>query len=498
LQESDSRVTRSSSRSKTIDSTSGKKSIEADFTFYSKVQNDEQESIQVVSKRKLKSNPDTVERLKQSLDKVKEWEAARDLKEAEALAAEARKAMEACSPESKQTTPQNRLVFYVTHFNLFLYATCFFIQTGTLPFLTKKLGADPVVFGQLQTAFAIAQLAGGPIYGRLGDLMGERVALVLAFASATASYAIMGLATSIEMLFLSRAFSVLLHVMQGSQMVMAYLSPEAERTSSLAKLGFSYGIGMVVGPSLGGFVTKAYGEQASALVAAAGSLLSLLLVIVFIPNVKRQQTDSKEDTSSKSVLNLGEIAKLLFRPGVAMLLSIKLMSGVPIGILQSMFSIIAIEQFGLAADQTGMVLSYVGVISLLMQGFGIGAITTRFPEKAILQFSTVTLTIAYFILTMVRGLEDFLLLLLPLTCSMSLIHSILTSALTNAAPKGSTGQMLGMNMAVHSAIRSFAPSVGGLLIAHYGLWAIGAVGIVANILALLLAPFTNVTKTITA
>ena len=82
-------------------------------------------------------------------------------------------------------------------------------------FLTKKLGADPVVFGQLQTAFAIAQLAGGPIYGRLGDLMGERVALVLAFASATASYAIMGLATSIEMLFLSRAFSVLLHVMQG-------------------------------------------------------------------------------------------------------------------------------------------------------------------------------------------------------------------------------------------------------------------------------------------
>ena len=50
-----------------------------------------------------------------------------------------------------------------------------------------------------------------------------------------------------------------------------------------------------------------------------------------------------------------------------------------------------------------MVLSYVGVISLLMQGFGIGAITTRFPEKAILQFSTVTLTIAYFILVSRHG-----------------------------------------------------------------------------------------------
>ena len=56
-------------------------------------------------------------------------------------------------------------------------------------------------------------------------------------------------------------------------MVIAYLVQDRERTSSLAKLGFSYGIGMVLGPTLGGFVTKVYGEQASALVAAAGSVL---------------------------------------------------------------------------------------------------------------------------------------------------------------------------------------------------------------------------------
>lgn len=55
-------------------------------------------------------------------------------------------------------------------------------------------------------------------------------------------------------------------------MVIAYLVQEKERTSSLAKLGFTYGIGMVLGPTLGGQVTKAYGEQASALVAAAGSV----------------------------------------------------------------------------------------------------------------------------------------------------------------------------------------------------------------------------------
>ena len=46
-------------------------------------------------------------------------------------------------------------------------------------YLSKKLGADPVVFGYLQTTFAVVQLCGGPIFGRFGDVFGSRAALVL-------------------------------------------------------------------------------------------------------------------------------------------------------------------------------------------------------------------------------------------------------------------------------------------------------------------------------
>ena len=307
-------------------------SKQLDVTYYTKVRNDDDSNggFEVVSKRKLKSDPKNYQRLKDLKSKVDKWE-------------------EENGKPGSEKSGQN-LMFLATHFNLFMYATCFFIQTGTLPvrccstlvslfwllnfqYLSKSLGADPVVFGQLQTAFAVAQLLGGPLYGRLGDVMGERIALVLAFASAASSYLLMGLANSIQMLFLSRLLSVLLHVMQGSQMVVAYLTEESERTSSLAKLGFSYGIGMVVGPSLGGFITKQYGEQEAALVAAAGSLVSLILVLAFIPNVPKPST-----SKSSSVLNVKEILQLLFCPGVFLLLCLKLISGVPIGILQSMFS----------------------------------------------------------------------------------------------------------------------------------------------------------------
>ena len=56
------------------------------------------------------------------------------------------------------------------------------------------------------------------------------------------------------------------------------------------------------------------------------------------------------------------------------------------------------EQFGLEADKTGMVLSYVGSIGLFMQGFGISLVTSRFADKSLLKFSTFTLTTAYAIL----------------------------------------------------------------------------------------------------
>jgi OCT family organic cation transporter-like MFS transporter 18 len=42
-------------------------------------------------------------------------------------------------------------------------------------------------------------------------------------------------------------------------MVATHLSSEAGRTKHLARLGFFYGLGMVVGPSLGGLVTKHFG-----------------------------------------------------------------------------------------------------------------------------------------------------------------------------------------------------------------------------------------------
>ncbi|XP_013399044.1 solute carrier family 22 member 18-like [Lingula anatina] len=174
-------------------------------------------------------------------------------------------------------------VVLAVHANIVLYSVFFWIQQGTMPYLIKKFEVDPAVFGYLQTTFAIVQLCGGPLFGRYGDLYGGQAALVLAFSSAALSYLILGMSFTVPMLFLSRLPSVFMHAMQGGQMVVTDMSEEKQRSDALGKLGLSYGIGFIVGPLVGGVLTKAFGEQFAAFVAASGSILSIVIVKMSIP-----------------------------------------------------------------------------------------------------------------------------------------------------------------------------------------------------------------------
>ena len=316
-----------------------------------------------MSKKKMADTPENHAKLREKFRKI---EGQRLAKEKEILERE-KSESDVKEKEVKvltMETGQNKRIVLITHFNVFMYATCYWIQSGTLPYLTKKLGADPVSFGHLQTVFAIAQLLGGPVYGRLGDLFGERTALITAFSSSVLTYILTGVSYSIPILFLSRLPSVFLHVMQGSQMVVTALSSDKDRAAALARLGFSYGIGMVIGPTIGGFVTTNFGEYAAAFLAAGGSSLSLALVIWYVPNIPKQV----QPESNQSVLNLQKIFGLILLPKAGSLLLVKTVCGIPIGIMQSMFSLIAMEQFKLPADQNGMLLSYIGALSMFMQG----------------------------------------------------------------------------------------------------------------------------------
>merc|ERR1712227_1144642 len=53
------------------------------------------------------------------------------------------------------------------------------------------------------------------------------------------------------------------------------------------------------------------------------------------------------------------------------------------------------------------------VLSMIMQGFGISAFTSRFSDSALLKFSTMSLMMCFYLLSLLTTLNDFLLLQIP-------------------------------------------------------------------------------------
>ncbi|XP_041472765.1 solute carrier family 22 member 18-like [Lytechinus variegatus] len=387
----------------------------------------------------------------------------------------------------QKTNVNMKAVKTVILVNTFLYAVCFWIQTGVLPYLSKKFNMDMVTFGYLQTFFSGIMLVGGPIYGRFGDIYGGRAALGLAYLSAAAIYGILGVASSSMMIFVSRIPSLFLHAYQGTQMVISDLSDESGRTEALGRVSMCYSIGIVVGPLIGGWISVYMSEQSAAAVACIGSCISLALTLFFIPsNTKPPQSSTSKDKSSDSVFSIKNFTHLMrSSPGAAFFLSVNLLAGLPGAIFSSMFALIVIDKFQLTADENGYFLSFQGIVSIVVQGMVIGRLTKKYSEMKLLRASAVLLAASYMSLCLVQDIWQLAAVLLPMTCGNCITTTVITSVLTKAVPSSESGTILGLTHAGTSLLGTLAPIIGAELLTNLGFPSLGITGAVINMVLLL-------------
>ncbi|XP_038126902.1 solute carrier family 22 member 18 [Cyprinodon tularosa] len=385
--------------------------------------------------------------------------------------------------KTKEESHRMRVIF-VVYIIAVLDVTWMFLSFSVTPYLAKKLGFDTLWFGYLQTTVGVIQLIGGPMFGRFGDLFGARAALSLACAATTVFFGLLAAANHPFMLFVHKLPTVFMHVIPACQMVVTDLSEPDKRADALSKLGLCFGIGMVVGSTLGGHLSTHYGETFAACVGAAGSAFSLILVLCFIPKSTKSEASRSSSTSenkNQKVFNVGEIIRLMKFPGVMRIFLIKIITGLPSGIFQVMFSVIVMDFFKLEAQQNGYLMAYFGIVQMVVQGGVIGRLTSRFPEKSLLLLSigitgSVGLAQAY-----MQTVLHLCITVTPWVFSLSLFGVITDTMLTKSVPPSDTGTMLGLCASVQSLIRTIGPTIGGFLYMNYGLPSIGLLEFFVNL-----------------
>ena len=131
----------------------------------------------------------------------------------------------------------------------------FGIVIPVLPFYAEgtQFNATPRTVGLLFASYSVMQLIFSPILGRLYDRYGRRPILLASIIGTGIGFLILGIATTLWMLFLGRIIDGISGGnISTAQAYMADITTKEDRAKGMGLLGAAFGLGFIFGPAIGG------------------------------------------------------------------------------------------------------------------------------------------------------------------------------------------------------------------------------------------------------
>lgn len=341
-----------------------------------------------------------------------------------------------------------------------------------LPYYADTFGSNEFVTGLLVASYAAMQLVGAPILGRLSDRYGRRPILLVSIFGTFVGFLLLGFANRLWMLFASRILDGFTGGnLSVAQAYIADVTDEKNRSKGLGMVGAAFGLGFIIGPVTGGFLSQ-WGYALPAFVAAALAFINLALVAVWLPESLTPEKRAAMPQKQPPV-TLDALLQALRRPFTGSLLITRFFFGLAFAIFQTIFALYALKKFQLDARDTGLVLTYIGVLSVFVQGFLIGRLTQRFREDVLIPVAVVIMTLSLLGWAFVPSVFWLLVILTPTAMAGGVLNTILASTLTKAVQPQEIGGILGLAASIESLTRVIAPTLGGALLGGLGTWAPG-------------------------
>lgn len=363
----------------------------------------------------------------------------------------------------------------------------FSIILPLLPYYARNFEATPIEVGLLISSYSICQFIASPILGDLSDRFGRRSILIYSQIGSLIGFLLMGLALHLPQpllwLFLARVIDGL----SGGNLTVAqaYISditkPEERAKYYGMVIGVSFGLGFLIGPMLGGFLSR-FGYDIPAYAAALFSFASMMATVFLLPESHEKQTRESSGliayyTRALEYLRIVELRRLLF---------IFFFMSLPFSLYVTMYPLFTDLQLRLSAEQAGYFLGFAGFLGIIWQGGVIGPLVKRIGDHRALVLGLVFSALGMSMLSLV----DVWWKLIGVAIVFSFGHGItrppLTSILMTKAPPQRRGGVLGATTSIESFSRIIAPIMGGYII-QISPPAIGWIGGIFFTLAVLIA-----------
>jgi MFS transporter, DHA1 family, tetracycline resistance protein len=370
----------------------------------------------------------------------------------------------------------------------------FVLIVPLLTFYADSFGATELQTGLLVSSYALMQMIGAPILGRLSDKYGRRPVFLISIAGTFIGFVILGFANSLVWLFASRILSGLTAGnISVAQAYIADVTDEKNRARGMGMIGAAFGIGFILGPAIGGTLSV-FGFAVPAFVAAGLTFINLVAVYFWLPESLTEERRAELASQKKADVSFRALLAALQRPLVGPLLWVRFGFAVAFNSFQTVFPLYVLYKFDLNAQQTGYILAYLGIVLVIMQGGVIGPLSERFKESNLLVIFLTFALVGMIGWTVTPSVTLLLVAMFPMAVGAGSFNALINSAISKAVTRDEIGGMLGFGAGLESSTRIVMPALASYLLGAYGPSTPGVMGSVVMFIVVVYAYVNLIAK----
>lgn len=337
-----------------------------------------------------------------------------------------------------------------------------------IPYLVRQFQTDATTVGVLSLSYSAAQFIASPILGVLSDRYGRRPILVFSIFGSAIGYFLFGWAGSLWLMFFARIVDGITGGnISTAQACLADISRPEDRAKNFGLIGMAFGLGFIIGPALGGFLSKisihapAYGAGCMALVT---SIFAYFLLPETLPPERR-----KAGAARWSDLNpLRPVITAFQNSALRVLLISLFLLNFAFAALQTNFSVFTLARFQWSAEDNAWIFAFIGLMVAFNQGYLIRRLTKVVQERTLAMWGFALFGPGFVLIALAT--EGWMLYVASglIATGSSFTNPTLTSFISQRVSNKEQGSILGTTQAVLSLTRVFGPLWAGLVFDHFG------------------------------
>ncbi len=351
-----------------------------------------------------------------------------------------------------------------------------------------------IVYGALLSSYSFFQFLGSPILGSLSDRYGRRPILFISQLGTLLSWVIFGVGlllpdyriAGLSLPLLVIAFSRVTDGITGGNISVAQawisdVTSKEEKGRTFALMGGIFGFGFLVGPALGGFTSAtSLGYMGSILTAFLISLLTLGLIAWQLPESLPEEKREKELALDvwQEINILKQIEKFRHNTLVHTLLNLRIIYALVFASYTTIIILFLERGYNLDARGLGIVLSLIGVFSIVNQIFITAPLSKKMGNlrSLLLGIGILSLGLATipFLPTGIswRGLPVDLVLFMVnaffINLGLSIGQPTFQAIITNSVSEKRQGAIMGLDASLLAVGQSISPIMAGALFSAFG------------------------------